>query len=48
MRIQESGLPVLPVTHGNKLVGIIILENITEYLMIRSALKVSIPRLPSV
>jgi CBS domain-containing protein len=39
MRIQESGVPVLPVTHGSQLVGLITAENITEYLMIRSALK---------
>ncbi len=39
MRIQESGVPVLPVTHGSQLVGLISTENITEYLMIRSALQ---------
>jgi Zn-dependent protease len=39
MRIQESGVPALPVTHAGRLVGIITNENITEYLMIRSALK---------
>lgn len=39
MRIQESGVPALPVTHGGRLVGIITSENITEYLMIRSALR---------
>ncbi len=39
MRLQESGVPVLPVTHAGQLVGIITPENITEYLMIRSALK---------
>jgi len=38
-RIQESGVPALPVTHGGQLVGIITSENITEYLMIRSALR---------
>ena len=41
MQIQESGVPALPVTHGGRLVGIITSENITEYLMIRSALKKS-------
>jgi Zn-dependent protease/CBS domain-containing protein len=41
VRIQESGVPALPVTHAGQLVGIITAENITEYLMIRSALKVS-------
>ena len=39
MRIQESGVPALPVTHAGELVGIVTAENITEYLMIRSALK---------
>lgn len=38
-RIQQSGVPALPVTHGGRLVGIITSENITEYLMIRSALR---------
>ena len=41
VRIQESGVPALPVTHAGQLVGIVTAENITEYLMIRSALKVS-------
>ncbi|MFO7583698.1 MAG: site-2 protease family protein [Anaerolineales bacterium] len=39
MRIRESGVPVLPVTHAGQLVGLINAENITEFLMIRSALK---------
>ena len=38
-RLQESGSKTLPVTHGGQLVGIITMENITEYLMIRSALR---------
>ncbi len=41
VRIQESGLPALPVTHAGQLVGIVTAENITEYLMIRSALRAS-------
>lgn len=41
MRIQESGFPTLPVTHAGKLVGVITAENITEYLMIRTALRTS-------
>jgi predicted transcriptional regulator len=41
MRIQESGFPTLPVTHSGQLVGIITAENITEYLMIRTALRTS-------
>jgi len=45
MRIQESGSPVLPVTHSGQLVGIVTTENITEFLMIRSALKTA-ARLP--
>ena len=39
VRIQESGLPALPVTHSGSLVGIVTAENITEFLMIRSALR---------
>jgi Zn-dependent protease/predicted transcriptional regulator len=38
-RLQESGSKTLPVTHGGQLVGLITMENVTEYLMIRSALK---------
>ncbi|MGE5374966.1 MAG: site-2 protease family protein [Bacteroidota bacterium] len=37
-RLQESGTKTLPVTHAGQLVGMITMENITEYLMIRSAL----------
>ncbi len=40
-RIQESGIPALPVTHNGQLVGLVTAENITEYLMIRSALQAS-------
>jgi Zn-dependent protease/predicted transcriptional regulator len=39
MRLQESGSKTLPVTHGGGLVGLITAENITEFLMIRSALR---------
>ena len=39
MRLQEAGSKTLPVTHAGQLVGLITAENITEYLMIRSALK---------
>ena len=39
MRVQESGAKTLPVTHHGQLVGLITAENITEFLMIRSALK---------
>jgi len=39
MRLQESGSKTLPVTHAGQLVGLITSENITEFLMIRSALK---------
>ncbi|MCE7860826.1 MAG: site-2 protease family protein [Chloroflexi bacterium] len=39
MRIQETGFPSLPVTHSGQLVGIVTAENITEYLMIRTALQ---------
>lgn len=36
-RLQENGSKTLPVTHNGQLVGLITSENITEYLMIRSA-----------
>jgi len=39
MRLQESGAKALPVTHAGQFVGLITMENITEFLMIRSALK---------
>ena len=38
-RFQENGSKTLPVTHNGQLVGLITSENVTEYLMIRSALK---------
>jgi Zn-dependent protease/CBS domain-containing protein len=38
-RLQESGSKTLPVMHLGRLVGLITSENITEFLMIRSALK---------
>jgi len=36
-RLQESSSKTLPVTHNGQLVGLVTSENITEYLMIRSA-----------
>jgi Zn-dependent protease/CBS domain-containing protein len=42
LRIQETGVPILPVMHGGQLVGIVTMENISEYLMIRSALRVNV------
>jgi Zn-dependent protease/CBS domain-containing protein len=39
MRLQESGAKTLPVMHGGRFVGLVTAENITEFLMIRSALK---------
>ena len=45
MRLQESGSKTLPVTHGGQLVGLITMENLTEFLMIRSALQTA-NRLP--
>ena len=39
MRLQESNTKSLPVTHTGQLVGLITAENVTEYLMIQSALK---------
>jgi CBS domain-containing protein len=37
-RLQSSGAKTLPVTHAGQLAGILTSENITEFLMIRSAL----------
>ncbi len=37
-RLQQSGAKTLPVTHAGRLAGLITAENITEFLMIRSAL----------
>ena len=39
MRLQESGAKTLPVMHKGRFVGLVTSENITEFLMIRSALK---------
>jgi Zn-dependent protease len=39
MRLQESGAKTLPVMHSGQFVGLVNSENITEFLMIRSALK---------
>jgi predicted transcriptional regulator len=39
MRLQESGAKTLPVMHSGRFVGLVTPENITEFLMIRSALK---------
>ena len=39
MRLQESGTKTLPVMHRGRFVGLVTSENITEFLMIRSALK---------
>ena len=47
MRLQESGSKTLPVTHAGQLVGLITAENMTEFLMIRSALKVASSMPPS-
>lgn len=41
MRLQETGAKTLPVVHGGQFIGLITSENITELLMIRSALKTS-------
>ena len=39
VRFQESGAKTLPVMHRGRFVGLLTSENITEFLMIRSALK---------
>ena len=38
-RMQENGSKTLPVTHNGQLVGLVTSENVTEYLMIRSAMR---------
>ena len=38
-QLQVNGSKTLPVTHNGQLVGLVTSENITEYLMIRSALR---------
>jgi CBS domain-containing protein len=42
-RLQESGVPMVPVVHAGELVGILTSENITEFLMIRSARRAAPP-----
>jgi Zn-dependent protease len=39
MRLQESGAKTLPVMHRGRFVGLVTSENITEFLMIHSALR---------
>jgi CBS domain-containing protein len=39
LRLQESGAKTLPVMHLGRFVGLVTSENITEFLMIRSALR---------
>lgn len=43
MRLQETGAKTLPVMHAGQFVGLITAENITEFLMIRSAMQTSRP-----
>jgi Zn-dependent protease/predicted transcriptional regulator len=45
-RLEQSSAKTLPVTHAGKLAGLITSENITEFLMIRSALRTA-PTMPS-
>jgi CBS domain-containing protein len=45
LRLQESGSKTLPVVHNGQFIGLVNSENITEFLMIRSALKAA-SRLP--
>ena len=46
-RLEQSGAKTLPVTHAGRLAGLITSENITEFLMIRSALRAVPPRAAS-
>lgn len=41
LRLQENKSKTLPVTHNGNLVGLITSENITEFLMIRSAMRMA-------
>jgi Zn-dependent protease/predicted transcriptional regulator len=43
-RMQENGCPLLPVTRAGRLVGLVTLANIGEWMMIHSALKQARPR----
>ncbi len=45
-RLEQSNARTLPVTHAGRLVGLITAENITEFLMIRSALRTA-PTMPA-
>jgi hypothetical protein len=38
-RMREAELPVMPVVDGSELVGLLTLENIGEFLMVRAALQ---------
>jgi hypothetical protein len=38
-RMQVEELPAVPVTEGGRLVGMITMENIAEFLMVRAALE---------
>jgi Zn-dependent protease/CBS domain-containing protein len=38
-KLQESGSRMLPVTHAGQLVGLITNDNVTEFIMIRSAMR---------
>jgi Zn-dependent protease/CBS domain-containing protein len=40
-RLQESGTKTVPVVHGGRLTGLLTAENVTEFLMIRSALRLA-------
>ena len=39
MRLNENQTKTLPVTHAGQLAGLLTSENVTEFLMIRSALR---------
>jgi CBS domain-containing protein len=43
-RMQTGNLAALPVTEGARLVGMITMENIAEFLMIRGAMRATSPR----
>lgn len=45
-RLQDESIPALPVTFRGQLVGLLTRENITDFMMIRSALKKTTQSLP--
>jgi CBS-domain-containing membrane protein len=45
-RLQECQCHTLPVTHGGRLVGLVTMDNVGEFLMIQAAMGKGTPGLP--